>query len=176
MEFIVCRLTDVLKRPSLRPSLGPVSQLRHHGVPQPFRVLMQRRFQLSKNTRQLQSLRAERAPAQISDSVLQTPGRNIVRRLQVLRCVRPSSILCATPAVHARLSGPDKQQLHFIHRHHYYCGAPCPVIFPITSPETIISTRRFNCRPSDVPLSATGSALPMPRATTLFIFTPELTR
>jgi hypothetical protein len=33
---------------------------------------------------------------------------------------------------------------------------------PITSPETTISTRRFNWRPAAVPLSATGSALPSP--------------
>jgi len=47
---------------------------------------------------------------------------------------------------------------------------------PITSPDTIISTRRFNCRPAAVLLSATGSAFPIPRASTLLEETPELVR
>src|SRR6202040_1578977 len=51
-----------------------------------------------------------------------------------------------------------------------------PTTFPITSPETIISTRRFSLRPAAVSLSATGSAFPKPWAATLFMETPELTR
>jgi hypothetical protein len=46
----------------------------------------------------------------------------------------------------------------------FYCGvvggvpvsAEVPIMLPITSPETIISTRRFNFLPSEVLLSATG--------------------
>lgn len=48
--------------------------------------------------------------------------------------------------------------------------------FPITSPETTMSTRRLSLRPAAVLLSATGSAFPKPCATTLLIETPEVTR
>src|ERR1039458_2843338 len=41
--------------------------------------------------------------------------------------------------------------------------------FPITSPETTMSTRRLSLRPAAVLLSATGSAFPKPSATTLLI-------
>jgi hypothetical protein len=43
--------------------------------------------------------------------------------------------------------------------------------FPITSPETTMSTRRLSLRPAAVLLSATGSAFPKPSATTLLIET-----
>src|SRR5882672_2533480 len=54
--------------------------------------------------------------------------------------------------------------------------APGPTWVPITSPETIISTRRFSFRPAAVLLSATGFPLPKPRAITLLMETLELTR
>src|SRR5258705_12994572 len=64
-----------------------------------------------------------------------------------------------------------------------YCGgggggvvAPGVIWGPITSPETIISTRRFSLRPAAVLLSATGFPLPKPRAVTLLIETPLSTR
>src|SRR5438128_2057618 len=56
------------------------------------------------------------------------------------------------------------------------CSALFPTCVPITSPETIISTRRFSLRPLAEVLSATGRVLPRPRATTLLIETPESTR
>src|SRR5579859_69399 len=52
-------------------------------------------------------------------------------------------------------------------------GTPC---VPMTSPETTISTRRFNLRPAAVLLSATGSALPSPTAVTWSGTTPDDTR
>ncbi len=64
-----------------------------------------------------------------------------------------------------------------------YCGgaaggvvAPGVTWVPITSPETIISTLRFNFRPAAVLLSATGRVLPKPRAITLLIETLLSTR
>src|ERR1700722_8088564 len=64
-----------------------------------------------------------------------------------------------------------------------YCGggggvevAPGVIWVPITSPETIISTRRFSFLPAAVLLSATGSALPSPRAITLLMETLLSTR
>src|SRR5689334_372223 len=66
----------------------------------------------------------------------------------------------------------------------FYCGTTSiegepgtsAFCFPITSPETTISTRRLSLRPAAVLLLATGSALPRPRATTLLMETPEVTR
>src|SRR5580704_13401425 len=64
-----------------------------------------------------------------------------------------------------------------------YCGggggvevAPGVIWVPITSPDTIISTRRFSFLPAAVLLSATGSALPSPRAITLLMETLLSTR
>jgi hypothetical protein len=64
-----------------------------------------------------------------------------------------------------------------------YCGgaagvvvAPGVIWVPITSPDTIISTRRFSLRPAAVPLSATGFPFPNPRAITLLIETPLFTK
>ena len=54
--------------------------------------------------------------------------------------------------------------------------APGVTWVPITSPETIISTRRFSLRPAAVLLSATGRVLPKPRAITLLIDTLLSTR
>ena len=45
-------------------------------------------------------------------------------------------------------------------------GVLAPICVPITSPEIIISTRRFCCRPAAVVLSATGFAFPNPVAVT----------
>ena len=47
---------------------------------------------------------------------------------------------------------------------------------PITSPATIISTRRLRCRPAAVSLEATGVVFPKPRALTAFIAIPCCTR
>src|SRR6267154_2471618 len=51
------------------------------------------------------------------------------------------------------------------------CDGP-PILVPIASPETIISTRRFCCRPAAVPLDATGIDLPSPVAVRLASGTP----
>jgi hypothetical protein len=41
-------------------------------------------------------------------------------------------------------------------------AGPAPTEFPITSPDTMSSTRRFCCRPPAVSLEATGCVLPNP--------------
>ena len=55
-----------------------------------------------------------------------------------------------------------------------YCVAPIWV--PITAPETMISTRRFFCRPLTVVFSATGSASPKPVAEMASPVNPWATR
>ena len=49
---------------------------------------------------------------------------------------------------------------------------PFPMLLPMASPLTTISTRRLRWRPSAVALVATGSALPSPRALMLLEGTP----
>src|SRR5271166_4076776 len=46
------------------------------------------------------------------------------------------------------------------------CGGASSLNFPIASPESTSSTRRFCCRPSAVSFDAMGSLLPKPRAST----------
>lgn len=53
---------------------------------------------------------------------------------------------------------------------------PAPLLLPIASPLTTISTRRFIWRPAAVRLEATGLSGPKPRSVTLLEGTPWLTR
>src|SRR5271157_6627635 len=48
--------------------------------------------------------------------------------------------------------------------------------FPIDSPDTTSSTRRFSCRPAELSFEATGSVLPNPVAVIEFVDTPCCTR
>jgi hypothetical protein len=80
----------------------------------------------------------------------------VSRRLPVIKCA--SFAGCPTSRWFARSGNKE--------RYAYCCAPPADalVAFPIASPESTSSTRRFCCRPSGVSLDAMGWVLPNPRA------------
>src|SRR5579863_497242 len=76
--------------------------------------------------------------------------------------------LTMTDAVRRSVQGVAVMRLHRL--------ALAPIFVPITSPDTISSTRRFCCLPDEVLLVATGLVSPKPEADKLSRGTPWLPR
>src|SRR3954452_23074830 len=77
----------------------------------------------------------------------------------------------------------DAQAAHSpaCHRHYFWLEAVCAgrapsIAFPIASPDSTNSTRRFCARPSAVSFEAMGSVFPNPRASMEFAVSPCCTK